>query len=116
MKTPETTNSKAASPEEISIISFKYDDLVIRFKRAKSEDTLDLMYKGALKKTEKLLTGKALVMAQIAIERALDRCQQDFDNTHLGLTRKINHTLKTQESAKKYDPEAEMSRLLSGIG
>lgn len=116
MKTPETTNSKAASPEEISIISFKYDDLVIRFKRAKSEDTLDLMYKGALKKTEKLLTGKDLVMAQIAIERALDRCQQDFDNTHLGLTRKINHTLKTQESAKKYDPEAEMSRLLSGIG
>lgn len=74
------------------------------------------MYKGALKRTEKLLTGKALVIAQIAVERVLDRCQQDFDNTHLGLTRKINHTLKTQESAKKYDPEAEMSRLLSGIG
>ncbi|MFQ2132380.1 hypothetical protein ACK34S_07685 [Aeromonas hydrophila] len=55
-------------------------------------------------------------MAQIAIERALDRCQQDFDNTHLGLTRKINYTLKTQDSAKKYDPEEEMSRLLSGIG
>lgn len=55
-------------------------------------------------------------MAQVAIARALDRCQQDFDNTHLGLTRKINHTLKPQESAKKYDPEAEMSRLLSRIG
>ncbi|MGY1494227.1 hypothetical protein [Aeromonas dhakensis] len=116
MKTPKTTNSKAASPEEINIMSFKYDDLVIRFKRAKSEETLDIMYKGVSKKVEKILTGKDLVMAQIAIERALDRCQQDFDNTHLGLTRKINHTLKAQDSAKKYDPEEEMSRLLSGIG
>lgn len=116
MKTPRNTNDKVASLEEISVLSFEYDDLVIRFKRAKSEDTLEGMYKGALNKVEKLLTGKALIMAQIAIERALDRCQQDFDNTHLGLTRKINHTLKTQESAKKYDPEAEMSRLLSGIG
>lgn len=116
MKTPKTNNSKAAPLGEISVISFKYDDLVIRFKRAKSEDTLELMYKGALKKAEKLLTDKALVMAQIAIERALDRCQQDFDNSHLGLTRKINHTLKTQDSANKYDPEEEMSRLLSDIG
>ncbi|QPR55815.1 hypothetical protein [Aeromonas allosaccharophila] len=116
MKAPKTSNSKVASLKEISIISFKYDELVTRFKRAKSEETLDVMYKGALKKVEKILTGKDLLMAQIAIERALDRCQQDFDNTHLGLTRKINHTLKTQESAKKYDPEAEMSRLLSGIG
>ncbi|BCM75679.1 hypothetical protein KAM329D_13770 [Aeromonas caviae] len=116
MKKAITTINKKASISPENIISFEYDDLVSRFKRAKSEDTLDLMYKGALKKTEKLLTGKALVMAQIAIERALDRCQQDFDNTHLGLTRKINHTLKTQESTKKYDPEAEMSRLLSGIG
>ena len=96
--------------------SFEYDELVIRFKRAKSEETLIIMYNGALKQVEKIRTGKALIMAQIAIERALDRCQQDFDKYHLGLTRKINHTLKTQESAKKYDPEAEMSRLLSGIG
>ncbi|HDT5864728.1 hypothetical protein ACK3YN_14070 [Aeromonas caviae] len=116
MKIPKNTNGKVASLEEISLLSFEYDDLVIRFKRAKSEDTLDLMYKGALKKTEKLLTGKALVMAQIAIERALDRCQQDFDNTHLGLTRKIDHTLKTQNLAKKYDPEEEIRRLLSDIG
>lgn len=116
MKIPETTNSKAASPEEISIISFEYDDLVIRFKRAKSEETLDIMYKSVLRKVEKILTGKDLLMAQIAMERALDRCQQDFDNTHLGFTRKINHTLKTKDSAKKYDPEEEMGRLLSGIG
>jgi len=110
-----TINKKASTPPE-NIILFEYGDLVSRFKRAKSEDTLELMYKGALKKSEKLLTGKALVIAQIAIERALDRCQQDFDNTYLGLTRKINHKLKTQESAPKYDPEAEMSRLLSDIG
>lgn len=116
MKIPRNTNGKVASLEERSMLSFEYDDLVIRFKRAKSEETLEVMYKGALNKVEKLLTGKALVMAQIAIERALDRCQQDFDNTHLGLTRKINHTLKTQDSAKKYNPEEEMSRLLSGIG
>ena len=116
MKIPRNTKGKVASLEEISVLSFEYDDLVMRFKRAKSEETLEVMYKGALNKVEKLLTGKALAMAQISIERALDRCQQDFDNTHLGLTRKINHTLKTQESTKKYDPEAEMSRLLSGIG
>ncbi|MDM5077230.1 hypothetical protein OB931_12730 [Aeromonas media] len=101
---------------EISVMSFKYDDLVIRLKRAKSEETLDIMYKSVLRKAEKILAGKDLVMAQIAIERALDRCQQDFDNTHLGLTRKIDHTLKTKNLAKKYDPEEEMRRLLSDIG
>ncbi len=94
---------------------FDYANLVVRFKRAKSEETLDIMYKGSLFKAEKLLTGKSLIAAYIAIERALDRCQQDFDNTHIGLTRKINHILTKQNSAKKYDPEEEMSRLLSGI-
>ncbi|WP_421248048.1 hypothetical protein [Aeromonas jandaei] len=99
-----------------SIMLFEYDDLVSRFKRAKSEDTLEVMYKGALYKAEKLLTGKPLVMAHIAIERALDRCQQDFDNTHNGLSRKINHTLKNQDPAKQYNPEEEMRRLLSDMG
>ena len=60
MKASKTTNRKAASLEEISIISFKYDDLVIRFKRAKSEDTLDLMYKGALKKNRETTNGQGL--------------------------------------------------------
>ncbi|GJA20711.1 hypothetical protein KAM353_39270 [Aeromonas caviae] len=96
-------------------IPFDYANLVVRFKLAKSEETLDIMYKGSLFKAEKLLTGKPLIAAYIAIERALDRCQQDFDNSHFGLTRKINYTLKTQDSAKKYDPEKEMSRLLSDI-
>ncbi|MFQ1635601.1 hypothetical protein ACK39T_19720 [Aeromonas veronii] len=105
---------ESVTPE--SIMLFEYDDLVGRFKRAKSEDTLDVMYKGALYKAEKLLTGKALLMAHIAIERALDRCQQDFDNTHNGLSRKINHTLKNQDPAKQYNPEEEMRRLLSDMG
>ena len=96
-------------------IPFDYANLVVRFKLAKSEETLDIMYKGSLFKAEKLLTGKPLIAAYIAIERALDRCQQDFDNSHFGLTRKINYTLKTQDSAKKYGPEKEMSRLLSDI-
>ncbi|WP_139443750.1 hypothetical protein [Aeromonas veronii] len=105
---------ESVTPE--SIMLFEYDDLVGRFQRAKSEDTLDVMYKGALYKAEKLLTGKALLMAHIAIERALDRCQQDFDNTHNGLSRKINHTLKNQDPAKQYNPEEEMRRLLSDMG
>ena len=116
MKTFATTINKKTPAAPASAMSFEFDDLVSRFKRAKSEDTLDTMYKGALYKASKQLTGKAIVMAHIAIERALDRCQQDFDNTHLGLSRKINHTLKTQEPAKQYDPEEEMRRLLSDMG
>lgn len=61
--------------------------IVIIFKQTRIEDTLAVMHKGALK-TEKLLTGKVLVMAQVGIARTLERCQQDFDNTYLGLTRK----------------------------
>ncbi|MFQ2133274.1 hypothetical protein ACK34S_12290 [Aeromonas hydrophila] len=115
MKTPTTTINKKASASPENAMSFEYDDLVSRFKRAKSEDTLDTMYKGALYKADKQLTGKAMVMAHIAIERALDRCQQDFDNTHIGLSRKIHHTLKNQEPVKQYDPEEEMRRLLSDM-
>ncbi|MCF5860068.1 hypothetical protein [Aeromonas veronii] len=116
MNTSKTTNiNKVAYHEAISEASFEYEHLVGKFKRARSEDTLNVMYAGALNKAGKLLTGKILVMAHIAIERALNRCQQDFDNTHLGLSRKINHTIKTQESAKSYDPEEEMRRLLSDI-
>ncbi len=116
MKTSTSTINKKIPAKPESTMSFEYDDLVSRFKRAKSEDTLDTMYKGVLYKASKLLTGKAMVMAHIAIERALDRCQQDFDNTHLGLSRKINHSLKAQEPAKRYDPEEEMRRLLSDMG
>lgn len=116
MKTIATTMSKKESVTPENIMLFEYDYLVSRFKRAKTEDTLDIMYKGALYKAEKQLTGKALTMAHIAIERALDRCQQDFDNTHNGLSRKINHILKNQEPAKQYNPEEEMRRLFSDMG
>ncbi|MDM5131201.1 hypothetical protein OB962_09350 [Aeromonas piscicola] len=116
MKEPKAINSKTSHLKPLHTMSFEYDNLAIRFKRAKSEETLNVMYKGALYKAERLLTGKALVAAHIAIERALDRCQQDFDNTHCGLSRKINYTLKKQEPAKKYDPEEEMRRLLSDMG
>jgi len=116
MKTSVTTINKSTSATPEMTMSFEYDELVSRFKRAKSEDTLDTMYKGALFKAGKQLTGKALTMAHIAIERALDRCQQDFDKTHIGLTRKVNHTLKNQEPTKQYDPEEEMRRLFSDLG
>lgn len=115
MKLPVTTVNKKALTTRENTMSFEYDDLLSRFKRAKSEDTLDTMYKGALYKAEQQLTGKALIMAHISIERANDRCQQDFDNTHIGLSRKINHTIKHQDPAKKYDPEEEMRRLLSDM-
>ncbi|MNJ14623.1 hypothetical protein D3C77_88530 [compost metagenome] len=115
METPTTIINKKTAVTSDNRMSFEYDDLVIRFKRAKSEETLDIMYAGALSKADKQLTGKAKVMAHIAIARALDRCQQDFDNTHLGMTRKISHTLKTQDSTKKYNPEEEMRRLFSDM-
>lgn len=96
---------------------FTYENMLIRFKRAKSEDTLDTMYKGAIKKSNDILQGNELFLAQVAIERALDRCQQDFDSSHISMTRKINHILKkAQEPCKQYSPEDEMRRLLSNMG
>lgn len=95
---------------------FSFDEILLRFKRAKSEDTLDTMYRGALKKAHDNLQGRELFQAQIAIERALDKCQQDFDSSLLGMARKANHTLKqAQDPCKKYSPEDEFRRLLSYI-
>jgi hypothetical protein len=97
-------------------ILFSYEGILVRFKRAKSEDTLDVMYRGAVKKAHSNLEGKELFQAQIAIERALDQCQQDFDTSLLGMARKANHTLKqAQEPCKQYSPEDELRRLLSGL-
>lgn len=93
---------------------FNYENMLLRFKRAKSEETLDTMYRGAIKKANDNLEGKELFQAHIAIERALDQCQQDFDTSRLGMARKANHTLKQAlEPSKKYNPEDEMRRLLS---
>ena len=95
---------------------FSYDSMLARFKRAKSENTLDTMYRGALKKANENLQGKDLFQAQVAIERALNQCQQDFDTSLHGMTRKANHALKSQEPCKKYSPEDEMRRMLNGLG
>ncbi|ATP11210.1 hypothetical protein CF134_17680 [Aeromonas salmonicida] len=96
---------------------FSYESMLTRFKRAKSEDTLDTMYRGAIKKAnENLQGGRELFQAQIAIERALNQCQQDFDTSLHGMTRKTNYALKlAQEPCKQYSPEDELRRLLSGL-
>lgn len=95
---------------------FSYENILFRFKRAKSEDTLDLMYRGAVKNVHEKLQGKELYLAQIAIERALNQCQQDFDTSLLGIARKTNHALKqTQDPCKQYNPEDELRRLLSNL-
>lgn len=93
---------------------FSYESVLFRFKRAKSEDTLKTMYRGAVRKAHENLEGRDLFLAQIAIEQALDQCQQDFDTSLHGMTRKANHTLKqAQEGRKQYSPEDELRRLLS---
>lgn len=97
-------------------IFFSYENMLTRFKRAKSEDTLDTMYRGAIKKATGYLQGKELFLAQIAIERALNECQQTFDTSLLGMTRKANHALKSQEPSKQYNPEDELRRMLSNLG
>ncbi|MFQ2377537.1 hypothetical protein ACK31I_18315 [Aeromonas caviae] len=96
---------------------FSYDSMLTRFKRAKSEATLDTMYRGAIKKANDKLQDKELFLAQIAIERALNQCQQDFDTSQHGMTRKVNHALlkQAQEPCKQYSPEDELRRLLSGL-
>jgi hypothetical protein len=96
--------------------SFSCESILARFKRAKSEDTLDTMYRGAIRKASENLQGKDLFQAQVAIERALNQCQQDFDTSLLGITRKANHALKSQEPCKQYNPEDELRRLLSDLG
>ena len=95
---------------------FSYESVLTRFKRAKSEDTLDAMYRGAIRKANENLQGGELFQAQIAIERALNQCQQNFDTSLLGMTRKANHALKSQEPSKQYNPEDELRRMLSDLG
>lgn len=48
---------------------FSYESVLARFKRARSEDTLDAMYRGAVRKANDTLHGGELFQAQIAIER-----------------------------------------------
>jgi len=98
-------------------VFFSYENMLARFKRAKSEDTLDTMYRGAVRKANDTLQDRELFQAQVAIERALNQCQQDFDTSQIGMTRKANHALKeAQEPCKKYSPEDELRRMLSNLG
>ena len=95
---------------------FSYESILSRFKRAKSEQTLDTMYLGAARKANENLQGRELFQAQLAIERALDKCQQTFDTSLLGMTRKTEHALRqAQEPCKQYNPEDELRRLLSSL-
>ena len=92
-----------------------FDYFYTKFKRARTEETLDLMYKGAVNAAKKKPEGKGRFSALLAIERALDRCQQDFDGTYIGMTRKVNHALKdaASQSSEKYDPMEQLRILLS---
>ncbi|MGL5523877.1 MAG: hypothetical protein ACRDCY_08565 [Aeromonas veronii] len=100
----------------LDALFFSYESVLTRFKRAKSEDTLDLMYRGIVNKANENLQGRELFQAHVAIERALNQCQQDFDTSLLGMTRKANHALKqAKELCKQYSPEDELRRMLSDL-
>lgn len=109
MKRTTTALAQANSPEQHSFDYYYY-----RFKRAKCEDTLDIMYKGAVEKASALPDYATRTKALINIERALDRCQQDFDSTTQGIARKVTHSIKESEkSLKPYDPVEEMAKMLA---
>ncbi len=90
------------------------EDYEAIFKRAKSEKTLDIMYDGACNNAHRHLTGQVKTQALINIEVALDRCQQAFDTTQLGITRKLNHAINSAPTLSKYDPAEELRKALSG--
>lgn len=91
-----------------------FDYYYFRFKRAKCENTLDIMYEGAVEKASVLPDTATRNTALINIERALDRCQQDFDTTTHGIARKAAHAIKeSAQSSKPYDPIEEMAKMLA---
>ncbi|QJT36977.1 hypothetical protein E4188_22430 (plasmid) [Aeromonas media] len=106
-----------ATPAQIhNPAQYSFDYYYYRFKRAKCEDTLDIMYKGAVEKASVLPDQATRTTALINIERALDRCQQDFDTTAQGIARKVTHSIKkSEESLKPYDPVEEMAKMLSTV-
>ena len=72
------------------------------------------MYNGAVAKASVLPDYATRTKALINIERALDRCQQDFDTTMQGIARKVTHSIKESEkSLQPYDPVEEMARMLA---
>lgn len=111
MKRTTTTPAQTNSPDQYSFDYYYY-----RLKRAKCEDTLDIMYKGAVEKASVLPDPTTRTTALINIERALDRCQQDFDTTAQGIARKVTHAIRESEkSSKPYDPIEEMAKMLAAF-
>jgi len=105
---------KDKTGEEIQDHSF--DHYYNKFKRARTEDTLTAMYDGAIRKVKKELIGRECFLAQLAIEKALDQCQQDFDKTIHGLARKANYSIKqSQKEDEVYDPNEALRRLLNEV-
>lgn len=101
--------------QPIKVISQSVDEYESRFKRAKSEDTLDVMYQGACNNAKLNFSDKELTRELINIEVALDRCQQAFDTTQIGLKRKIDHQIKQKPESSQYNPAEEMRKMLSSM-
>lgn len=107
--TPPAASTNAPAPNS-------FDYFYYRFKRAKCEKTLDIMYEGAVEKASVLPDTATRNSALINIERALDRCQQDFDTTTHGIARKAAHAIKeSEQSSKPYDPIEEMAKMLATV-
>ena len=106
----------ASSPVSQDLPStHSFDFYYSRFKRARSADTLQIMYEGAIAKAINDLGTQGSFQAQIQIERALDRRQQEFD-TLAGTQIKANHAIKhCQLAPQEYDPASEMRRLLAEL-
>ena len=108
-----TVGAPSEPDEQIAL----FDHFLTRFKRARCEDTLDLMYKGAITSAGKETDERKKFLTSLAIERAYDRCQQDFDNTTIGMTRKANHSINKSLSSinETYNPEDKLRELLSHL-
>lgn len=96
-------------------------DYYLKFKRATSEDTLDIMYEASIKKAERNFSGSELIRVVCEIERALDRRQTDFDTNERVFKQKMDTTrakgatsfVENNNSSAEYDPEKELRRMLN---
>lgn len=98
-------------------------DYYMRFRRASSEETLDIMYHRAMDKAQESFSGTVLVQVQCEIMLALDKRQVEFDSTSHGIKEKIDYAHKSfteisSGSGKRANltPEEEMSFLLNMMG
>ncbi|HHP5493124.1 TPA: hypothetical protein ACSCYS_003523 [Aeromonas veronii] len=105
------------APKEPDEQTTLFDHFMTKFKRARCEDTLDLMYEGAINTAKKETNERKRFLTSLAIERAYDRCQQDFDNTVIGMERKANYAINKSSSSNSdaYNPEDKLRELLSSL-